>query len=201
VTAGSRELERPARPFLTANVGEIRNRRLGTVPVSRRELVGRRRLPLAAQVGDRLRQVMQRHRLDPGERGFRCTLGRAKQVREPRLPSSLRRGEHAADRPQPAVQRELADCRVTTERLRWHLSRGSQNGQGDGQVEPRALLAQLRGRQVDRDPPHRPFQLRRGDAAADPFLRLLAGAVGQPDDCERRHPELEMRLDLDAAGV
>ena len=36
---------------------------------------------------------------------------------------------------------------------------------------------------------------------ADALLRLLAGAVGEADDRERRHAELEVRLDLDAAGV
>ncbi len=29
------------------------------------------------------------------------------------------------------------------------------------------------------------------------MLRLLAGAVGEPDDREARHPRLEVRLDLD----
>ena len=37
--------------------------------------------------------------------------------------------------------------------------------------------------------------------AADAFLRLLAGAVGQPDDRERRPRQLQVRLDLDPARL
>ena len=47
----------------------------------------------------------------------------------------------------------------------------------------------------------RPLELGRRDAAADPLLRLLAGAVGQPDDRERRRAALQVRLDLDAPRV
>ena len=35
----------------------------------------------------------------------------------------------------------------------------------------------------------------------DALLRLLARAIGQPDDREGRHTLLEMRLDLDPARV
>ena len=82
-----------------------------------------------------------------------------------------------------------------------NLTRRRQHGQRDRQVEAGALLPQLGRRQIDRDPPHGPLELRGRDPRADALLRLLAGAVGQPDDRERRHPELEVRLDLDAASV
>ena len=39
------------------------------------------------------------------------------------------------------------------------------------------------------------------DAAADAVLRLLAGAVGEPDDREARNARLEVRLDLDLARL
>ena len=47
----------------------------------------------------------------------------------------------------------------------------------------------------------RPIELCRGDSAADALLRLLAGAVGEPDDRERGHRALEVRFDLDATCV
>ena len=37
--------------------------------------------------------------------------------------------------------------------------------------------------------------------APDPLLRLLAGAVGEPDDREGRQPALQVRLDLDPARL
>ena len=57
------------------------------------------------------------------------------------------------------------------------------------------------GSEVDGDAAQRPFELGRGDPTADPLLRLLAGAIGEPDDREGRHPRLEVRLDLDAARL
>src|SRR5581483_11718191 len=51
------------------------------------------------------------------------------------------------------------------------------------------------------DPALRPLELRRGDSRSDTLLRLLAGAVGEADDRERRHAALQMRLDLDAARL
>jgi hypothetical protein len=44
-------------------------------------------------------------------------------------------------------------------------------------------------------------QLRGLDPAANPFLGLLAGPVGEADDCERRRAVLQMRLDVDPARV
>src|SRR5207302_4763657 len=72
---------------------------------------------------------------------------------------------------------------------------------GDREIESRSLLAQLRGGEIHCKAPVRPVQLGRGDTATDTLLRLLAGAVGQADDRERRQPVLEVRLDLDAPCV
>ena len=144
---------------------------------------------------------MHRHGLDAGQRRLRRALRRTDQPRKPGLPRALGRREHPADRPQPPVQRELADRRVPAERLGRHLARGGQHGQSNRQVETRALLAQLGWRKVDRDPPHRPLELGRGDSGANAFFRLLAGAVGEADDRERRHPELQVSLDLNSTGI
>ena len=72
-----------------------------------------------------------------------------------------------------------------------------EHGERDRHVEARALLAEIRRRQVDGDSPPGPVELGRLDSAANALLRLLAGAVGETDDRERRGAALEMRLDLD----
>ena len=82
----------------------------GRAPVRRRRV--RRRLPLAAQVGDGLGQVAERHGVDAGELGLRRRLGGAEEAREPGPARALRGREHPADRPDAAVEGELAERRV-----------------------------------------------------------------------------------------
>ena len=145
--------------------------------------------------------MVHRHGLDTGQCGLCGRLGRAEQMREPGLPRALRRGQNAAHRPQPPVECELADRRVTAERFGRHLPRGRQHRQGDRQVEAGPFLPELGRREVDGDPPDRPLELGGGYPGPNALLRLLAGAIGQADYREARNAELEVRLDLDAACV
>ena len=137
------------------------------------------------------------HRLDAGERRLGRRLGRAEQPLEPDPPRALRDGEHAADAAQPPVERELPDRRVPLELLARHLLRRGEHGERDRQVEAGALLAQAGRREVDGDAAARPLQLGGGDAAAHALARLLARLVRQPDDRERRHLAVHVRLHLD----
>jgi len=93
----------------------------------------------------------------------------------------------------PAPER---GCPIETPQ--WQLPRRREDRERDRQVEARSLLAQLRRSEVHRDPAERPLELGAVDPGADALLRLLAGAVGKPDDRESRHAALEVRLDLDA---
>jgi hypothetical protein len=81
------------------------------------------------------------------------------------------------------------------------LTGGSQNRERDREVEAGALLSEAGGSEIDGDAARRPLELGRRDPAADPVLRLLAGAVCQPDDRETGHAVLEVRLDLHLAGL
>jgi len=90
---------------------------------------------------------------------------------------------------------------VTAEALFGNLPRRREHRKRDREIESRSLLAQLCRREIHGEPPIGPVQLGRGDAATDALLGLLAGPVGQADDCERRQPVLEVRLDLDAPCV
>ena len=168
------ELERTLRALLPAHVREIPTRRLGPAPVRR---LDRRRIPLTAEVRDGLGEVPNGDRLDSRQGGLGGTFGGADQLLEPAGPRALSRREHAADRPQAPVQPELADGRVLHDPLRRHLPRGGKDRERDRQVEARTLLSQLRGGEVDGDPPSRPLQLGGGDPAPHAVLRLLTGAV------------------------
>ena len=193
--AGGRDLQRAPRTLLPTHVREIQLRRFGWTAVSLDVRLG---LALAPQVGGGLGEMAERNRLDVGERGLGRRLRRTENPRQARASSSLGEREHAADRSQPPVERELADSGVVGEPLARDLPRGGEDRERDREIEAGAFLAQPRRGEVDRDPPQRPLELGGGDAAAHALLRLLAGAVGEPDDREPGHAALEVRLDLDA---
>ena len=194
------DLERPSRTLLPTHVGEVGPALAAEIIVGKRlEL---RRLDLAAQVRDRLCEVTDRHRLDAGERRLGRRLRSANDAAKARPPRALGDGERPRDRPDPPVERELADRRVVGEALGRKLAGRGEHRERDGQVEARALLAQRRGREVDGDPPvERPLERRGDDTASDAVLRFLARAVGEADDREPRHAGLEMRLDLDTTRL
>ncbi len=130
---GRGELERAARPLLSPHVCEIRIGGRGRIPVPGR-LVGRW-LGLAAEIGSRFCQVPDRHRLDSRERRLRGGLGSADQPLDPGPPRPLSRREHAADRSDPPVERELADRRVHRQPVDRNLPRGAEHGERDRQIE------------------------------------------------------------------
>src|SRR5436853_7105291 len=68
-------------------------------------------------------------------------------------------------------------------------------------IEPGALLLQLGRREVDGRLVAGPVELRGLDPAAHALLRLLAGAVDEPHQRERRYSALDVRLHLDAARL
>ena len=196
VRTGRRQLERPAAAFLPADVPEVGQGRRGGA-----RLVGRSGsdLLVAAQVADRLGEVPHAHDLDPRESRLARRLVRAEDAGETRADGALGRRDRPRHRPDAAVEAQLADARVGGEPLARKLGRRGEHGQGDGEVEARPLLPQRRGREVDRDRPSRPLEERRVDAAPHAVLRLLAGAVCEADDRERRLlARPQVRLDLDA---
>src|SRR5262245_2830323 len=146
--------------------------------------------------------MSHRDGLDAGERGLRCGLCRADDALQAGEERTLGDGERSGDRPDPPVERELADRGVLRQPFRRELPCRGEHGERDREIESRSLLAQGCGREVDRDPPvERPLERGGYDAAADAMLRLLARAVSETDDREAGHTELEMRLDLDLARL
>jgi len=88
---------------------------------------------------------------------------RTEDAFEPDPPCSLGDREDAADRTQPAVERKLADDRVSSKRGGLDLTRGGEDGKRDREVEARSLLAEPGGARLDHDAPLRKLELGRGD--------------------------------------
>ena len=112
------------------------------------------------------------------------------------------RGQHAAHRPDPAVQPELAEQHRVVEHVRRHHLLRGQDRRRDRQVEARAALGQAGRRQVDRDPlGRRPVLAAVHHRRAHPVARLRQRRVRQPDQAVRRHADAEVGLDLDQVPV
>ena len=196
VRARSRDLERPPTTFLSADVGEVRQRHAGRRPLRR---LGRLDRVVAEEVADRLGEVSDADRLDACERSLLGRVDVAEHASEPGTGSALGGRDRAGDRADAPVEAELADAGVLLEPLARDLRRRGEHRQRDRQVESGPLLPQRRRREVDRDRAVGPLEESGVDAAPDAVLRLLAGAVGEPDDRERRErARAQVRLDLDA---
>ena len=129
VRSRSCDLERTASPLLPAYLGQVGHaRRLELLVGERGE---RRRVYLAAEVRDRLSEVLDRNGLDARERRFGRGLGGADDALETGQASALRDRERARDRPDAPVEPELADGRVLREPLRRKLPRGGEHGERD----------------------------------------------------------------------
>ncbi len=192
------ELEGAARAFLSAHIGEI-ERTAARLAVTDDVI---RRLELAAQIGSRVRKMTHADGLDSRERGLGARVVGADDPLQTRAAGPLGDGQHAADAAQAAVEGELSARRMLRETFPRQLVRRGEEREGDRQVEAGALLLQLCRGQIDRDPATGPLQLGGQDPASDPLPCLLAGAVGEPDDRQRRRlAALNVRLHLDTTRL
>ena len=153
--------------------------------------------PAAAQVGGSLRQGA--HGKDDGAfhgghlPGVVC---REDHPLEALFPGGKHHRQRAAHRAAAAVQRQLPEDQHAVQRLFGDLPGRRQDGQGDGQVEGGAFLAQVRRGQVDGDPAggaEKPAVAQRGH---HPVPAFADGGVGQAD---HRQPEAaagDIRLHL-----
>src|SRR5205085_10088974 len=111
VRARSRDLERTPGALLSAHVLEVGRRR--QLLLARRN--DRIRLEVAAEIRDGIGEMPKRDGLDAGERRLGCGLGRTEDALEAHAPRALGDRENAADAAKPAVERKLADGRMTVE--------------------------------------------------------------------------------------
>ena len=157
---------------------------------------------LTAQICDRLGEMDDGNRLDAREAGLRRGLGGAEDAQQPLPARTVGERYRPGDRANAPVERELADDGM--------LAAAAPR---EPAATPRGSRARSRGR--SRCPSLRSAagarltvirwlgqaQCCRRDAAVNAVLRLLARAVGEPDDREPGLPAVEMRLDLDATRL
>ena len=116
-------------------------------------------------------------------------------------PGRQRHGERAPDGPQVALESHLADHQRADEPIARELPAGDEDPQGDGQIERRAVLADVGGREVDGDAAERKLEAGVGQSGAHPLSALLDRAVRQADGAERGETAADVHLDVHGIGV
>ena len=101
-----------------------------------------------------------------------------------RLPRAATMGSRPGHETQVAAQRQLAQHGPAPGSL--DLLRADHDPERDRQIERRAALAKIRGRQIDGDAAGRILVSTVADGPAHPLTRFLQRRVGQADDGEAR---------------
>src|SRR5262249_26804992 len=107
----------------------------------------------------------------------------------------------AADGPDAAVQRQLADHGGVFEPDGGELAGGGEEGQGDGQVEGAGVLLQVGGREVDDGAAVVSAGAEVDEGAFDTVDALADGGLGQADHDRLGQPAGGVHLGLDSHGV
>ena len=199
MAAGRRNLERPSRQKLAANVREIRH-------VSRSRCAGRGQHGLTRpRIVERAHRIDQRRHRKHGEAADNRRLTgirrRQQDAREPFAPRRRRDRQDTArgvDRPvqrELAQQHEIGDVAALDDALR------GEDAERDRQVERRASFPHIGRRQVDRDPVGGELEPGIPDRALDAVAALADAGVGQADHRERRQTERHVHFDVHRAGV
>jgi hypothetical protein len=181
VTAGRRDLQRALGRLLPLYLAQV-----GTTGRLVR-FAGLRR----GQQTMSLQMVEQRQQVGRGDHLDRAGPGRLRPLRRRAdqalaLLRRMQRGEQHARRGRDArVQPELADHDIVGQRLNIDDAHRAEQRERDRQVEMRAFLGEVGGRQVHRDPLGRHRQAHGRDRAAHPLAALAHRLVAQPYDIER----------------
>ena len=132
-----------------------------------------------------LRQIAHGEHVDPlDDRGLARIGFRHDHGLDLVLARRQRRRERAAHRAHLPVERKLAEKNVLVEPLAEERALAAQNRKRHREIEGRAFLANVGGRQIDRDALKRKIVAAIFQRGLDAFAAFLHGDVGQADDIE-----------------
>ncbi len=118
------------------------------------------------------------------ECGLGPVLGRHDHRTCARIARRERERERATHGSQAPVECEFSEQADVLEALAVDDTGRRENADRDGQVEPRVVLAQVRGREIDRDPPIRKSLSHARDRRAHARGTLAHSGLRQPDDID-----------------
>ena len=122
------------------------------------------------------------------------------------LRNALRRGGHrhrqgALDRPDAAVQGQLADDGEVAQLFGQQLAGGDQQAQRDRQIEAAGVFAEVGRSEIDDGAAGMPGVAEIGQGALDAMNALLDRHLGQADEDRLGQPGRDIDFDLDGNGV
>ena len=112
-----------------------------------------------------------------------------------------RRRQHAGDRADRAVERELADDGVAVERVGGDRADRRHHGERDRQIVVAALLGQVGGGEIDGDAARRQRQAGGDQRGAHPLAQFGDRLVAEADDGEGDGAVGDLDLDVDRARL
>ncbi len=200
VPARNGNLRRALGALLPLDFGKIRGvARFAALPALGR-VRGNHRVPAHVVAKRRERRHRQnRNALDIG-RFFRVSLRYRKHGFSLRKRVDHHR-QHARDCADAAVEPQLAKGDELQRRVRAELTGRRKNGQRNGQVVDRALLAHIRGREVHRNPRRRKHVACILNRRADTLAGFLHRRVRQPHDFKRGQSVGNIRFNLYAKSA
>ena len=197
VAPGGGDFERALCRLLPFDHGEVvaSPRRLGLTRLRRGQALG------AFEVVQQRDQIGRGNHLDPARPARLAALSR--RANKPFLDTArMKRGEqHAGRGDHPAIERQFADRDVIADLLKIDHAHRREQRQRDRQVVVAALLGQVGGRQVDRDPLGRQRQPQCRERGANPLAAFADRLVGQPDEEEAGDAGADLALHLDRARL
>ncbi len=105
--------------------------------------------------------------------------------------------QHAGDRLDAAVERQLAHHHIAREEILRDDAQGGENGKNDGKIVVTTLLRQIGGREIDDKPFAGQRQTDRMKRRPHPLAAFGHCLVAQPHDAELHEPRDELRLHVD----
>ncbi len=177
------ELAAAPRGLLPAHVGEVElvralsGRRVGVAERPRR-----RELAAPIEVVDDLVEAPRAAHLEAARLRREGRLGGVPggddRAAQPAVAGAPQLSEHAAHGAHLARERQLPDQQRLVEAVRRAGARRGEHGDGDREVEGRAVLLQVRGREAQQDVPRRQLVALVRDRGAHPHAALFDGGFG-----------------------
>jgi hypothetical protein len=202
VAARDRHFDRALNVALAFNVGEIdlvvlvAGEELAQVAPDRLELF------FSPDELESLAQIPHSVDVDPRDHGGFLRVCLRHHDRALSAPPRFERyRQNALDRPDRAVERQLADKAQLGEQIFLDLLRGRDHAERDREIEARAFLLNVGRSEIDRCAPARPIVTAVADRGRDAILAFLHRRVGQAHDHDFGVAAGGVDLDLDFVSV